>query len=142
MIIQQSPENLLQENKEIFKKIKGFEDLYLISNYGRVMSLGYEYVNSKNILRKVKSKYKKPTDKGFIFLNDKAHNRVCYSVPFLVYTHFIEERFPFKAYGNYRNIKLKSINNDFKYHQDNIYWEDTKRVKLKNILNLVNECRK
>lgn len=44
------------ENAEIWKPIKGFEELYHVSNYGRVKSLNYNHTKQEKIRRPFKDK--------------------------------------------------------------------------------------
>ena len=68
--------NLKDLKNEIWKDVKGFENLYQISNYGRLKSIGknnHSKNNNKTIIRKTF-----PNRKGYlsciIYNNNKKHN--------------------------------------------------------------------
>ena len=101
------------ENKiEIWKKIKGYEDYYEISNFAKVKSLERIAVNSKN--RKLKTKFLKPSIRN-------GYYRIClfkdgtefrYSLNRLVALHFVDNpnNLPFVNHLNGIKLDDRAIN--------------------------------
>lgn len=115
----------------IYKKIKGFEDLYLVSEYGEIIRLPKK-VNSvrsssgKRILSKKKLKIQ--TNKygyNYTQLTDKNGNRKHYFIHQLVALNFLENP------NNYTSINHKDedkTNN----HYSNLEWRSVRYNNLYN----------
>ena len=84
---------------EKWKDIKGYENTYQVSNFGRIRSLDRIYVQPSKwgtpMLKKYKGKVLNPTDNGngylIISLRDDNRNRKNFYVHRLVAEHFLRE---------------------------------------------------
>lgn len=71
--------NPIIEKDSIFKSIKGFENMYEISNYGIIKSVDRNIICKDGQIKPIKSRYIRPADNGhgykFVYLwkNNKQH---------------------------------------------------------------------
>jgi hypothetical protein len=100
---------------EIWKNIEGYENVYQVSNYGRVRSLDRETLIVKGSGLEYKCFYKgkfiKPRigDRGYLYVNLSTGNRKSYKVHRLVAKQFLE-KIPNKSIVNH--IDGNKLNNN------------------------------
>lgn len=120
---------------EVWKKIEGYEDIYEISNYGRIKSLSRLVNNHSGFKKLLKEKYlKNHISKTGYFVVDLKNNNVrkTFKVHRLIAIHFIEKVID-KNYINH--IDGNKLNNEI----SNLEWctikennYHAKKIGLKN----------
>lgn len=109
---------------EIWKDIKGYENLYQVSNLGRVKSLNRTQRNSKNVSVSYNGKILKqfPNSKGYMrtYLK-KDHEQKMFFVHRLVALHFVENPNP-DTFDIVNHLDSDFLNNT----ADNLEWTDLK----------------
>lgn len=105
---------------EVWKDIKGYEGIYVISNYGRVSSLNRLLTDSKGHKRFLwgKDLRPQPNSKGYLRVGLKSNGKTeRYFVHRLVALHFVENPNP-DCYSVVNHIDGDHLNNKY----DNLEW--------------------
>jgi len=99
----------VEELKEVFKPIKGYEGLYEISNFGRVKSLARDIIRGQGGIYKTKDRIRKVFFDGSGYYNVQLHKNselINHRIHLLVWDHFGNGK------RNGREIQVDHIDNN------------------------------